>query len=249
MRRPCRILTGVILTAVLSLPSAPLAFGLGADSIIDTIQKSLVSFVIVTSENFAVYQSQEQLVRDTQTKNLVTVKPLHVAKYARQGAGVILDTKGTIVTNAHTVENAGKVKVILRNKTELPAEVVMVVPEDDLAFIRISTSFPLRSMALAEQNSIQLGATVYNVGASEVLRGTITEGKITGIGSKEKDAIDLFKINFDIYRGDSGGPVISSDGKIMGLIVAGSTSGGRLSIAIPANKIRKHYQKYLEGNP
>ncbi|HTY45625.1 MAG TPA: S1C family serine protease [Patescibacteria group bacterium] len=249
MNKSCRLFSAVLLTALICLPFAPPAFGLGADSIIDTIQRSFSCFVMITSENFALYQSQEQLVGDARTKSIVSVRPLHIAKYARQGAGVLLDAKGIIVTNAHTVENAGKVKVTLRNKTELPAEVVMVIPEDDLAFIKVTTSLPLRGMALAEQSSIQLGATVYNVGASEILRGSITEGKITGIGSKEKDTVDLFKINFDVYRGDSGGPVISGDGKIVGLIVAGSTTGGRLSIAIPANKIKKRYQQYLEANP
>lgn len=220
----------------LLLPNFPSKFGfaLGSDSIIETIQKSLPAIVLINAENFALYRSQQ------------AVAMLHLASQSRQGAGVILDSSGLIVTNAHTVQNAGRIKVVLRNKKEIEAEIVSVDLENDLAFIRLKAPLAVVTMPLAEASEITLGSTVYNVGTSEVIRGSIAEGKITGIGTKEKGAIALIKINFDVYRGDSGGPIMNREGRLLGLIVAGAAYGGHFSIAVPATAIKERYLKIFE---
>lgn len=235
---------------------AAFSYGLSGDSIIDTIQKSLPSLVLIKSENIGLSAGPEQLVKDESSSRLMVIKPVGVVQYSRNGAGVIIDPSGIIVTNAHTVAGAGRVRVILNDRTENEAKVILVSSEeDDLAFLQIETASALPFIGLADESSIRLGDVVYNVGSSEILRGAISEGRIIGLGNKtdEKDhsktSLELVKINFDIYQGDSGGAVIGKDGRLIGLIVAGSSKGGQVSLAIPSNKIKKYYLKCMESVP
>lgn len=107
-------------------------------------------------------------------------------------------------------------------------------------------------MSLADPESIKLGDPVYSVGSSELIKGSIANGRVIGIGRKNyddatnKSYVEMLKINFDIYQGDSGGPVLNQEGRLVGLLVAGSTKTGHLSLAIPSNKIKKYYLKCLE---
>ena len=238
----------MLLGGLLTGPLFPVySWALGDTSIIEVIQKSLPSLVHIQAENVGVVRGPDTAVRDGATQRVFIVNPLAIAHYARQGGGVIIDPSGIIVTNAHTVQQAGRVKAILNDGTVTEAQVIWLDNGDDLAFLRINVSVPLEPMRLAAPETIRLGGAVYNVGTSDVLKGTITGGKIIGIGSKTDDSagktssITLLKIDFDVYRGDSGGPVINDRGELVGLIVAGSTEGRHISLAVPSNKIKMHF--------
>lgn len=114
------------------LETAPLLAAVQADSIIQTIQNLLPSLVEIKSENAGLYKGPDTYVRDG--PKLYVVNPVRVAQYSRQGAGVIIDSSGIIVTNAHTVDNAGRIKVVLNSNTEVNAKLILLSVEDDLAF-------------------------------------------------------------------------------------------------------------------
>ncbi len=231
------------LSLAASVLQAGQAFCLGNDSVIDTIQKSYASIVIINSENYAAFQSPGEAARDP-SGNLIIVKPLRIARQSRQGAGVIIDRSGIIVTNAHTVSQAGKVRVTVRGLPgEFEAATLKVFPDDDVAFLKISAPIPLKSMQLAVREDIQMGSVVYNVGTSEVLRGTITEARIVGIGAKAGEEKAMIRVSLAVYYGDSGGPLFDGSGKLLGLIVAGSVSGQRIGVAVASTVIKK----YLTG--
>lgn len=254
-RRPRRISTIIIIHLCLFYSSTylthlPYVFALGGDSIIQVIQKAEPSLVYIKSENVGLYGGQETVVKDEVSNRLMVVKPVGIARYARNGAGVILDASGIIVTNAHIVADAGRVNVTLYDQTTVEGKVILLSLDDDLAFIQIKAEKSYVGLPLAEAESIKLGNPVYNVGKSEVIKDSITEGSIIGLGTKDmpdkKNALEMVKINFDVYQGDSGGPVIDKEGKLVGLILAGSVKSGHLSLVIPANKIKKYYLQCLE---
>lgn len=225
------------------------ANALNQDSIIDIMQKMSAGLVHIKSENAQVTKGPDALVGDKVTGRIVVVNPLSIAQYSRDGGGVVVDPSGIIVTNAHTVQSAGRIKVTLADAEELVAEPLFIDELSDVAFIRIQPQHPLVAVPLADEEEITLGAIVYNVGTSSLLHGSFTEGRVVNLGTTQppeanaKPRLELFRINFSVYQGDSGGPVVDAQGRLLGLIVAGSTHGDTISMAVPVNKIKECYLK------
>jgi S1-C subfamily serine protease len=215
-----------------------------AESIIEAIQSLRPALVIIKAENAEVYKGPDTYLKDG--ARLMVVNPVRVAQYSRQGGGVILDPQGIIVTNSHTIKQAGRIKVFLHDNTEYTATVISISENDDLAYLKITPKAGLISMELADPDSAQIGDSIYTVGSSETLKGVLSGGRLIAFGTKDdgpgnKTIRALLRVNFDIYEGDSGGPVIDSKGKLIGLISAGATTGSRTSLAIAAEKIRQLY--------
>ncbi|MCU0666363.1 MAG: serine protease [Candidatus Omnitrophica bacterium] len=217
-------------------------------SVIQIIQDSMPAMVILESYNVQIVQGQDTYVKDGPM--LAVVKPVGISQYTRKGGGVIVDPSGLIVANSHTTQQAGRVKVVLADNTEYQAEILVFSPDDDLAILRIKPDAPLKYITLADINKIKLGDPVYNVGRSDILKDSISEGKIIGIGTKTDPAdksvsTQMLKIDFNVYQGDSGGPVLNKDGELLGLILGGSVTSGRLALAVPSNKIKKYLDDAL----
>ena len=111
---------------VVSLFAAPLllsSYALNGDSIIDTIQRSFPSLVIVRAENKQAFASPGTLVRDSATGAIAAVRPVGIAAYARQGAGVIIDPDGIIRWVSVNDMNVGRnVKEVLRTLDALQTD-------------------------------------------------------------------------------------------------------------------------------
>ncbi|MFC1755081.1 S1C family serine protease [Thermoproteota archaeon] len=219
-------------------------------SIIATIDNSLKSIVYIKSESAVIGKDSDVLVKDEKTGKILLMKRAKGAKFDRTGSGVIIDATGIIVTNAHIVQNAGRITVTLNDQTKYEAEVLWIASGDDLAFLRIKPKKPLTPLPLSHPDTIKLNATVYTIGSSEILDGTITQGKITGIGKSNKkkkqkgEYADLIQIGFNLYKGDSGAPLLDNEGKLLGLMIATQRKQSRKSFAIPAYKIKAYLQQF-----
>lgn len=252
MKMPSRLVSRIFLTASF-LDAVFLSSSLFAETpVIQKIQDLLPAVVSIQSENAQLYKGADKLVGDSSTGRVFVVQPMHVAQYSRKGTGFILDSAGTVVASAHTVENAARVKVIFRDTTELEAKVIALSKDDDVAILRVSPKPSLTVMPLSEDGAVKLYESVYSIGGSDVLKGTIIGGRVIGIGTKnDPDAgnskdIALLKINFDVYHGDSGDPVINGQGQLIGMTMAGDLSGGRVSLAVHVNRIKKYYLQSLQ---
>lgn len=174
------------------------------------------------------------------------VRPVY---YKREGAGVIIDPDGIIVTNAHTVQKSGRIRVALHDKTIVDGILLEVHPENDLAFIKIEPPFFLVAVRFADSDQLKPGRKVYCVGNSKLRKNSISEGKVKAIAkrsntpSKEAHAVDAIQINFDIYEGDSGSPVFDEDGSLLGIMNAKSNQKTARSFAIPVNVIKSYLAK------
>lgn len=177
------------------------------------------------------------------------------AYYSRRGAGVIIDSKGLIVTNAHTVSQANRIRVTLSNGKSYYARKVWVASGNDIAFLRIVASEPLVYIPLSDSDSVKPGDAVYTVGRSDLLKGTIMEGKITGLGKNPhwKVSTDikfhLIQTSLKVYKGDSGAPVLDRNAELLGIIVAAKIRGRRASYILPSEIIKEYYSAYLKGQP
>lgn len=160
-----------------------------------------------------------------------------------RGSGFIIDANGTIVTNNHVVKNARTVSVTLDDGTVLPAKVLGTDPRTDIAVLKVSSPKPLPFITLGNSRDVKPGEWVVAMGNPFGLGGTVTAGIVSAvsrdIGAGPYD--QFIQIDAPINQGNSGGPLFTQDGKVIGMNTAIlSPSGGSIGIgfAIPSDMIR-----------
>jgi serine protease Do len=160
------------------------------------------------------------------------------------GSGFLVDAKGDIVTNDHVVKNATDVHVTLSDGRELPAKVVGEDPRTDLAVLKVTSDKPLPHLALGDSDAARVGDWVVAVGNPFGLGGTVTAGILSARGREigQGPYDDFLQIDAPINRGNSGGPLFSQDGTVIGVNTAiYSPSGGSVGIgfAIPSSVVKQ----------
>jgi len=165
------------------------------------------------------------------------------------GSGVVVSKDGYIVTNNHVVEFADHVEVTLKNKRTYIADVVGTYPKADLAVLKIDAS-DLPVLEWADSDQAQVGEWVLAVGNPLELNSTVTAGIISAksrsidiLRSKGGDAIESFiQTDAVVNPGNSGGALVNTDGKLLGIntaIKSGTGYYAGYSFAIPSNIVRK----------
>jgi serine protease Do len=180
------------------------------------------------------------------------------------GSGFIIDPDGYILTNAHVVNGAQRVQVVLPSanldgslatalstRTEIvPARIVGVAKEKDLALLKIEGSkFP--ALPLASYRDVRQGHTVFAFGSPEGLRNSITHGVISAISRQLDPDSPLIYIQTDapINPGNSGGPLVNLNGEVVGVntfILSQSGGNEGLGFAIPCATVRTVYRQLKE---
>ena len=164
------------------------------------------------------------------------------ARQAR-GSGFIVRADGLIVTNGHVVKDSTTVTVTLDDGTELRAKVVGTDPRTDIAVLKVEAGKGLPFIELGNSSDVRPGEWVVAMGNPFGLGGTVTAGIVSAI-SRDIGAgpYDQFiQIDAPINQGNSGGPLFTQDGKVIGMNTAiFSPSGGSVGIgfAIPSDMIR-----------
>jgi serine protease Do len=160
-----------------------------------------------------------------------------------RGSGFIIDPNGTIVTNNHVVQGAKSVSVTLADGTTLPAKIVGRDPRTDLAVLRIDTGHKLPYLQLGDSSKVRPGEWVIAMGNPFGLGGTVTAGIVSSTGRDigEGPYDNFIQVDAPINRGNSGGPLFTQDGRVIGVNTAIlSPTGGSIGIgfAIPSNMVR-----------
>jgi len=158
---------------------------------------------------------------------------------ASLGSGFIIDPSGLIVTNAHVIANAEQITVTLSDDTVLQAQVIGRDAVTDLALLKVDAKTPLPAASWGDSSKAKVGDWVLAIGNPFGLGGTVTAGIISAtardIHSGPYD--DYLQTDASINRGNSGGPMFSLQGEVIGINTAiYSPSGGSIGIgfAIPA---------------
>jgi serine protease Do len=170
-------------------------------------------------------------------------QPQHPQAVEARGSGFIVDASGTIVTNNHVVKGAKSVTVTLDDGTTLPAKIVGTDPRTDLAVLRVHADHALPYIQLGDSSKAKVGEWVVAVGNPYGLGGTVTAGIVSARGRDLGDGpYDSFiQIDAPINRGNSGGPLFTQDGHVVGVNTAIlSPTGGSIGIgfAIPSNTVK-----------
>ncbi|HEY7326813.1 MAG TPA: trypsin-like peptidase domain-containing protein [Gemmataceae bacterium] len=156
------------------------------------------------------------------------------------GSGFLVDAKGVILTNFHVVDGATQVTVQLSDGRKFTSKDVKTDPKTDLAIIRIEAPAALPFLELGDSDAMQIGDRVLAIGAPFGLTGTVTHGIISGKGRSLQLNMyeDFLQTDAAINPGNSGGPLVSLDGKVIGINAAiKSRSGGwqGVGLAISSN--------------
>ena len=169
------------------------------------------------------------------------------------GAGVILSADGYIVTNAHVVQGARKIRVRLPGLEQpgaddskphgpVGAKIVGIDRQSDLALLKIDgTDFP--ALELADSDKVKQGQVVFAFGSPQGLENSVTMGVVSATARQVSDDNPTTFIQTDapINPGNSGGPLVDVDGRVVGIntfILSESGGSEGLGFAIPSNVVR-----------
>ena len=167
--------------------------------------------------------------------------PMHHDGGDAQGSGFVIRADGLIVTNRHVIVSARAVQVKLSGGERLPAKVIGADAATDIALLKVTTS-PLPTLKLGSSANISVGDAVIAIGNPFGLGQTVTAGIVSARGRTLEDDpyIDFLQTDAAINFGNSGGPLLSTDGDVVGVTSAILTpSGGSvgLGFAIPAETV------------
>ncbi len=161
------------------------------------------------------------------------------------GSGFIIDEVGIIVTNNHVIEGADEITVIMHDQQEFTAQLLGRDPKADLAVLKIDPKgIKLKAVKWGESDSIRVGDWSIAIGNPLGLGGTVTAGIISAISRDIGNGpyVKFLQTDASINRGNSGGPLFNSEGKVIGINTAIiSQSGGSIGLgfAIPSTSALK----------
>jgi len=166
------------------------------------------------------------------------------------GSGFVWSSEGIVVTNNHVVEGASRITVNFNDGTQLPAKLIGVDPDSDVAVLRVDAKNLLAS-PIGTSSDLQIGETVIAVGNPFGLSGTVTTGVVSALGrsvpSKEagRTFTDFIQTDASINPGNSGGPLLNIEGRVIGINTMIYANAQGIGFAIPVDRARKVIQDIL----
>jgi serine protease Do len=159
------------------------------------------------------------------------------------GSGVILTPNGYILTNRHVVEGSSSLSVELESGEVLPATLVEMASDRDLALVKVDAT-GLTAARIGDSGSIQVGQTAIAIGSPlGTYTETVTKGIVSGLGrtvtvqdeatGRPTTLEGLIQTDAAINPGNSGGPLLDAGGAVIGINTAVASSAEGLGFAIP----------------
>lgn len=174
------------------------------------------------------------------------------------GTGFIVDKSGLIITNQHVVsDQKSEYKVVTEDGVEY--EVVEILRDDlnDIALIKIDTKgSELKELSLGNSDNLLVGQNVIAIGTPlGEYAGSVTTGIISGLnrsvtassgwfGSSAKTYENVIQTDAAVNPGNSGGPLLNSQGEVIGVNFATTSGADNISFAIPINKVKDRVDEY-----
>ena len=199
-------------------------------------------------------------------QNIPSVVSISCSGYSSSstGTGVVLTQDGYIVTNAHVVDGAGSIDVLLTDDRVFPASIIGSDEISDLAVLQVNAQ-DLTPAQFGDSSQLQIGDTVAAIGdpLGVKFRGTYTDGIVSAINrdvDMDGRTMTLIQTNAALNSGNSGGPLINCYGQVIGIntmkIGAFTDSAGveGIGFAIPSVTVKDIVdqliqQGYVSGRP
>jgi Do/DeqQ family serine protease len=170
------------------------------------------------------------------------------------GSGVIVRANGIVVTNNHVIEGGQQFMVVLNNRREYPAKVLLADARSDLAVLKIDTkggeSFP--TLAIDDDHDQQVGDLVLAIGNPFGVGQTVTNGIISALDRTDvgEGTGSYIQTDAAINPGNSGGALVDMNGKLIGInsmILSGAGQSSGVGFAIPAPLVRRVVDTAMGG--
>lgn len=186
------------------------------------------------------------------------------------GSGVIVDSRGYILTNNHVISSlsqnnyygnnnqqgtgfADDIQVVFNDGSQLPAEVIWADNDMDLAVLKVEPNRTLPAAKLGDSDNLKIGEMAIAIGNPFAIEfhGTVTAGYISGLnrnlsagGGAEMD--NLIQTDASINQGNSGGPLLNSKGEVIGINTMKISAGEGMGFSIPINTAKPIIEKIIQ---
>jgi len=172
-----------------------------------------------------------------------------------QGSGFLVSSQGEILTNYHVVQGASRVTIVLEDGTRLPGEVAGTDPANDLALVRVAKDAvkSITPLVLGDSALVKPGQLAVALGNPYGFQGSVTVGVVSGVNRSlpsitRRPILGMIQTDAAIFPGNSGGPLLSSRGEVIGINTAVTTEGTeRLGFAVPSNTARSVLARLSAG--
>jgi S1-C subfamily serine protease len=162
------------------------------------------------------------------------------------GSGFIIDPSGLIVTNKHVIDGSIDIKVIFNDGDRVPAKLLAVAAMIDLAVLKVDAGRPLPALKWGDSENLHVGDAVLAIGNPLGLGESVSSGIVSALNRDIQDTPfdDYIQTDAAINHGNSGGPLIDSHGRVIGVTsqISTGTTGGQgnvgIGFAIPINTVR-----------
>jgi serine protease Do len=171
------------------------------------------------------------------------------------GSGVIVDSKGYIVTNRHVVEKADRIRVKLQDENPASpghdAKLIGMDQETDLAVIKIDVDHPLPAAKLGDSDGMEVGDWVLAIGSPFGLQETVTAGIVSAKGRNivpNRQFQSFIQTDAAINPGNSGGPLVNMAGEVIGIntaILTETSSYAGVGFAMPSKTVAQVYNQLI----
>jgi serine protease Do len=168
------------------------------------------------------------------------------------GSGVIVDTKGYILTNRHVIDKADRIRVRFEDDppgVQHDAKVIGVDPETDLAVIKVEVDHPLPAAKLGNSDGMQVGDWVLAIGSPFGQAGTVTAGIVSAKGRDivpNRQFQTFIQTDAAINPGNSGGPLVNMNGEVIGIntaILSETNAYAGIGFALPSKTVVDVYNQ------
>lgn len=170
------------------------------------------------------------------------------------GSGVILSKDGYLVTNYHVVGRATDIRVVLKDRREFSAQVMLGDEESDLAILRLNEAADVPVLELRDSDAVEVGELVLAIGNPFGVGQTVSSGIISGLarsGTATGNARGFFiQTDAPINPGNSGGALVDMAGRLVGVntsILTRSGGSNGIGFAIPAALVAQFLEQAQEG--
>ncbi|MDE2659598.1 MAG: trypsin-like peptidase domain-containing protein [Acidobacteriota bacterium] len=172
------------------------------------------------------------------------------------GSGFVYDSRGRIVTNYHVVEGADQLQVTFADGEVRDARLVGADPTNDLAVLELASGAgDPQPLTLGDSDALEVGRFVVAIGHPFGLDQTLTTGVVSGLGrvieSPDQGFIgEIIQTDAAINQGNSGGPLLDLDGRVVGVnsaIVSPTGTSAGIGYAIPATTLARVVPELIEN--
>ncbi len=202
--------------------------------VVEAVRKVQPSVVSISSEKRAASSSRWPF--STEESNRPRVNGM--------GSGVLIDSRGYILTNHHVVDKVQGVEVHLFDGASYPAKVLQFDTAMDLALIKIEAGRSLTAITIGTSSDLMVGEPVITIGNAFGYENTVSAGIISFIGrnvtlSDEQVYRNLIQTDASINPGNSGGPLINIEGELIGINVATRAGAQNIGFALPIDDVKR----------